>query len=231
MVGPRIQLPVMIPYPIQRISWAPDTARDKKEELPRLLDMESLNLFALAGPVTAWKDSYYYTDSHQDIDERYWGSFFDFFWGDDDDQDVNCKKNEDGVWCLQFIDATLEGDGQWIAVHIVEVAVESIPLSIREMLFFLQQSQDEDDRYDGYCLFMEWFRSATGFDIGRDIVDVLIHILRVVALCREKPPFINGEVARAVLCREMLLSTPRSQRSLFGKLPDELMTEILDRVG
>ena len=131
------------------------------------------------------------------------------------------------MWCLQFIDATLEGDGQWLNVHIVEVAVESIPLSIRDMLFFLQS---QDDRYDGYCLFMKWFKSATGFEIDRDIVDDLTHILRAVALCREKPPFINGEVARAMLCREIILSTPRSQRGLLGKLPDELMTEILDRV-
>ena len=73
MVGPKIQGPR-----IQRISWTPDTVRDKKEELFRLLDMESLELFALAGPVTAWKDSYYYTDSHEDIDERYWDVFSTF---------------------------------------------------------------------------------------------------------------------------------------------------------
>lgn len=229
MVGPKIQLPVMImiPYPIQRISWTPDTARDKKEELLRLLDMESLELFALAGPVTALKGSWYYMDAEEKMDELYWGSLF-FDAGDD--QDVNCKKNEDGVWCLQFIEVIEEGDGQYVAIDTVEVAVESIPLSIRDMLFFLQ-SQDEDDRYDGYCLFMKWFKSATGFEIYRDKVDDLIHILGAVALCREKPPSINGEVAREMLCREMLLSTPRSQRGILGKLPDELMTDILDRIG
>ena len=117
--------------------------------------------------------------------------------------------------CLQFIDATLEGDGQWLNVHIVEVAVESIPLSIRDMLFFLQS---QDDRYDGYCLFMKWFKSATGFEIDRDIVDDLTHILRAVALCREKPPFINGEVARRCCVARLFYRHRVLNGGLLGKL-------------
>ena len=229
-------VPVMIPYPIQCITWTPNTTQ--REELC-LLDTTWLNLdlFALTGSITVWKDVCHANDTDE-LQKRCWGlsSFFSYMEETCGDQGVHCKKDEDGVWRLQFTELDVECEGEWITYHIVEIALESIPLTIRGMLFSLKPQGDDGYFEDGYFLFSDWFQSTTGFRIIPCEIGVLCNILRVVTFCREVPSFIDEQVARKIMdretmsCRAMLVLTRRTQRGLFGKLSHVLLMKILERV-